>query len=324
MEITDDSRRENMHKLDGHNGFKQAFGSRKMTLGLSFPLEGYERSIPEMDMDTQIKRAKLAESEGFSALWARDIPLNDTISFGDAGQMYDPWIFLSYIAAHTEKIALGTGSVITTFRHPIDIAKSAVSLDRISKERLLLGLATGDRPIEFDAYKASLEEGGDLFREAFEVIKRLWAADDPEIFTQRLAMSKGDLLPKAALRDIPTFVTGNSGQDFEWIAENGDGWMTYPRALEMQEIFIRKWRGHTKTFKPLIQSIAIDLTEDPDFEPRQIHLGYRLGVNHLKKYLQQLEGIGVDHVIIGSKFSKRPVDEVIQEIGEEIVQGKAP
>lgn len=86
----------------------------------------------------------------------------------------------------------------------------------------------------------------------------------------------------------------------------------------------RKWRGHTKTFKPFIQSIAIELTEDPDFEPRQIHLGYRIGVNHLKNYLQQLEEIGVDHVIIGSKFSKRPVDEVIQEIGEEIIQGKTP
>lgn len=324
MKITDELRREIMNKFDGHKGFQKAFGTQEMTLGLSFPLEGYKKSIPEMDMDTQIKRAQLAEEQGFSALWARDIPLNDTVNFGDAGQMYDPWIFLTYIAAHTEEIALGTGSVITSFRHPINIAKSAASLDRISKERLLLGLATGDRPIEFDAYKMSREEAGDLFREAFKVIKRLWSLGEPEILTQRLAMDKGDLLPKAALRDIPTFVTGNSGQDFEWITENGDGWMTYPRALEMQEIFIQKWRGQTDTFKPFIQSIGIDLTEDPNFEPQQVHLGYRLGVNHLKTYLEQLDNISVDHVIIGSKFSRRPVDEVIQEIGEEIIQKKTP
>lgn len=324
MQITEKLRGRIMNKFDSHKGFQKAFGKKGMTLGLSFPLEGYKNSVPEMDMDTQIKRAKLAEAQGFSALWVRDIPLNDTVHFGDAGQMYDPWIFLSYIAAHTEDIALGTGSIITSFRHPINIAKSAVSLDRISKERLLLGLATGDRPIEFDAYKVSLEAGGDLFRETFKVIKKLWAANEPEIFTQRVAMNKGDLLPKAALRDIPAFVTGNSGQDFDWIAENGDGWMTYPRALEMQEIFIQKWRHKTEVFKPFIQSIAIDLSEDPDDEPQQIHLGYRLGINHLKKYLQQLEDIGVDHVIIGTKFSRRPVDEVIQEIGKEIIQKKTP
>lgn len=313
-----------MHKFDEHRGFRKAFGHGKMTLGLSFPLEGYKKSVPEMDMESQIKRAQLAEKFGFSALWARDIPLNDTVNFGDAGQMYDPWIFLSFIAAHTEEIALGTGSIITTLQHPINIAKSAASLDRISNERLLLGLATGDRPIEFDAYKVSREEGRDLFREAFEVTKKLWSTDEPDIFTQRVAMDKGDLLPKTKLRDIPTFVTGNSGQDFDWIAKNGDGWMTYPRAVEMQEIFIQKWRRQTETFKPFIQSIAIDLTEDPDFEPRQIHLGYRLGVNHLNSYLQQLEDVGVDHVMIGSKFSRRPFDEVIQEIGEEIIQKKTP
>ncbi len=100
--------------------------------------------------------------------------------------------------------------------------------------------------------------------------------------------------------------------------------MTYPRVIEMQEIFIQKWRDNTDDFKPFIQSIAIDLTEDPDTEPRQIHLGYRLGINHLKRYLQQLENIGVDHVIIGSKFSRRPFEEVIEEIGTEIIQKKTP
>src|SRR5690625_5604631 len=73
--------------------------------------------------------------------------------FGDVGQIYDPWVFLSYVAAHTERIALGTGSVITSFRHPLDVAKFASSVDLISDSRLLFGAATGDRPIEFTAYR---------------------------------------------------------------------------------------------------------------------------------------------------------------------------
>ena len=314
------TRRDMMHQFEQHRGFQKAFGQGKMTLGLAFPLEGYRKSVPEMDMEAQIRRARLAEDYGFAALWARDIPLNDTVNFGDAGQMYDPWIFQSYIAAHTSEIALGMGSIITTFRHPIDIAKSAASLDRISGERLLLGLATGDRPIEFDAYKVDKSEKAEIFRETLQVVRRLWKEDEPRISTRRMDMWTGDMLPKPALRNIPAFITGSSGQTHEWIAENGDGWMTYPRAEDMQEIFIRRWRKGSGTYKPFIQSLSLDLHEDPDHEPEHLHLGLRMGINHLRKHLQALEDLGVDHVMIGLKFSSRPVDEVIREIGEEILK----
>ncbi|MCD2138749.1 LLM class oxidoreductase [Salinicoccus halitifaciens] len=309
-----------MHKFKKHHGFNKVLKRGKMTLGLSFPLEDYRKSVPKMDLATQVERAKLAEEMGFAALWARDIPLNDTVNFGDAGQMYDPWIFQSYIAAHTEEIALGMGSIITTFRHPIDIAKSAASLDRISGERLLLGLATGDRPIEFDAYRVDKSRRAEIFRETFHVIKRLWHDDEPRISTEHVNIWTGDMLPKPALYDIPVFVTGSSSQTHEWIAENGDGWMTYPRARDMQEIFIGRWRQGSEVHKPFIQSLSLDLHEDPDYKPQQIHLGFRTGINYLKSYLQELEEMGVDHVMLGLKFSKRPVDEVIQEIGEEIIK----
>jgi alkanesulfonate monooxygenase SsuD/methylene tetrahydromethanopterin reductase-like flavin-dependent oxidoreductase (luciferase family) len=47
--------------------------------------------------------------------------------FGDAGQVFDPFAYLAYLAAHTERIALVTGSTVFPLRHPIDLAKAAAT-----------------------------------------------------------------------------------------------------------------------------------------------------------------------------------------------------
>src|SRR5699024_87584 len=123
-----------MIKFDKHHGYSRTFKENKLTLGIYFPLEAYESNIPEMDLTEQIKLAKMAEEADFASLFVRDVPLNDPM-FSDAGQMYDPWVFLSYIAAHTKNIALGTGSAITSFQNPLHLAKSAASFDKISNQR---------------------------------------------------------------------------------------------------------------------------------------------------------------------------------------------
>lgn len=120
-----------MSKFKLHKGYSRMFQENKLSLGLVFPLESYAGSTPIMDLGEQMKLAKQAEKLDFSSLFVRDIPLNDP-SFGDAGQIYDPWVFLGYVAAHTEKIALATGSIVTTLRHPLHVAKAAASLDQIS------------------------------------------------------------------------------------------------------------------------------------------------------------------------------------------------
>ena len=84
-------------------------------------------------------------------MWVRDVPLFDP-AFGDAGQVFDPFAYLAYLAAQTRHVALATGSAIFTLRHPIDLAKAAATLDCLSGGRLLLGIASGDRAVEFPAY----------------------------------------------------------------------------------------------------------------------------------------------------------------------------
>lgn len=150
-----------MEKFQNHRGYKRMYQENKLTLGLFFPIESYMSDVPEMNIEKQIKLAKRAEELKFAAVFARDVPLRDP-NFGDVGQMYDPFTYLGFIAAHTEKIALGTASIILTLRHPLHVAKAAASVDKLSGERLILGVATGDRPIEFPAFSVDANDRGTL------------------------------------------------------------------------------------------------------------------------------------------------------------------
>jgi luciferase-type oxidoreductase len=307
-----------MNRFVNHKGYSRMFQENHLTLGLFFPLESYEGSIPEMNIEKQIKLAKRAEELNFAALFVRDVPLHDPY-FGDVGQIYDPWVFLGYLAAHTNNIALGTASIILTLRHPLHVAKAAASVDKLSGERLVLGVATGDRPIEFPAFSVDPNERSPLFQESIMVMKKAWKETFPMIQSPRVHMLSGDVLPKPRLSDIPVLVTGHSSQSVEWIAENGDGWMYYPRNVKFQSELIKNWRSLTDEFKPFTQSLYVDLTDDPNHPPIPIHLGFRIGRNPLIEFIESLKIAGVNHVIINLKYGLRPVEEVIEELGEEVV-----
>lgn len=298
-----------------HRGYAAMFQQDEMTLGLFFPIEAYAGAVPEMDVDVQIATAKLAEATGFAALYFRDVPLN-VPSFGDVGHIYDPWVFMAYVMAHTSRIALATGSIVSTLRHPLHLAKAAASIDRLSGQRLVLGLATGDRPSEFAAFNTPVEEKGERFQEALAVMRQAWGEDYPRIATRQVNMQEGDLLPKPALGDIPVMVTGHARQSLAWIAAHGDGWLFYPQNIPQQAAVIRQWRAATPYFKPFAQSLYIDLAEDPDEAPSPIFLGLRTGHRFLTDYLVQLKSIGVNHVGLNLKYGRRPAHEVVQELGE--------
>lgn len=307
-----------MTNFDQHPGYSAMFKEGQLTLGLFFAIESYQGAIPEMDVASQVRIAKMAESHGFAALYFRDVPLH-VPSFGDVGHIYDPWVFMGHVGAHTSRIALATGSIITTLRHPLHVAKAAASVDRLSNQRLVLGLATGDRPTEFAAFNQSLDNRGELFREALAVMRTAWREDFPRVATPRVDLSGGDTLPKPALRDIPVLVTGNSRQSVAWIAQHADGWLHYPQNVDPQAVTIRQWRSLHQGFKPFAQSLYIDLAEDPNAAPMPIFLGFKSGHRFLVEYLGALRDIGVNHVGFNLKYGSRPAAEVVQELGEFVV-----
>lgn len=304
-----------------NRGYNSVFRPKRLSLGLIVPIENYNRS-PVPTMEHHIERVQLAEALGFSAIWLRDVPFN-VPSFGDAGQTFDPFVYLGFLAANTSNIALATGSIILPLRHPAHIAKAAATADVLSGGRLILGIASGDRPEEYPALNMSFDDRGKRFRESFEYIQRMW--EESPVFDNDYGSSYGrmDMLPKPVSGRLPLMITGGSQQSPNWLASNGDGWVTYPRNVEAQESVISSWRKRADElnapYKPVSQSLYIDLLEDEQAAPQAIHLGFRSGVNYLRDYLKSLEEVGVNHVAINLRFNQANIESTLQRLSDGIL-----
>ena len=291
----------------------------ELSFGIVFPIESYEGSVPKMENQEQL--ARLAESVGFKSLWFRDVPLHDP-NFGDTGQMYDPFVYMAHIMNQTENIILGTGSIILPLRHPIHTMKSIQSLQRLSNGRIIIGVASGDRPVEYPAFNQDLNNRYELFRESFHYMKAL-SGDFPVHHSKSYGSinGNGDLLPKAPT--TPFLVTGHSGQTMDWIAEHSDGWIYYPRGSHMLGVNMEEWQKSLNkfgyTWKPYSQSLYIDLVIDRKIEPSGIHLGFRSNVDFLIQHLESIRTMGVNHVVFNLKFSQLPVEQTLEILGEKVI-----
>ncbi|WP_342051018.1 MULTISPECIES: LLM class oxidoreductase [unclassified Cupriavidus] len=304
-----------------HRGFERAFSPGTLSLGLFFPIEAFEGDRPTML--NQVALVKRAEAAGFAALWFRDVPLRDP-SFGDVGQVFDPWVYMGFIAAHTSNIALGTASIVLPLRNPLHTAKAVASVDQLSHGRLLLGVASGDRPVEFPAFNIDPEKRADIFRERIAVIRQVQRTSFEPVRWSEGELIGADLIPKPTTNEIPLFVTGHSRQSLDWIARHSCGWITYPRPPHLQRTSIDKWRQEViaqsgSVYKPFMQSLYVDLDASPTAAPSPIHLGFRLGRSHLIDLLDVLQAIGVDHVILNLKYGGRGAAEVVEELGTHVV-----
>ncbi|NNC82557.1 MAG: TIGR03571 family LLM class oxidoreductase, partial [Flavobacteriales bacterium] len=224
-----------------NKGYNSVFRPNEMSLGLVVPIEYYPvAKLPTMG--DHLQKVQLAEKLGFKAIWLRDIPLN-VPAFGDVGQMYDPLTYLAYMAGQTSEIALGVASIALPLHHPVHIAKQAATVDQLSDGRLILGVASGDRPDEYPAMGIDFESRGERFREAFQYV-RAAGEDFPTLETTHFGNLDGtvDVLPKPIGKKIPMLLTGHSRQSIDWNAAHGDGWMYYLRNPKMQANTIADWR----------------------------------------------------------------------------------
>jgi luciferase-type oxidoreductase len=301
-------------------GFRRMFARDQLTLGLFFAIDNYDGDLP--DMSRQVELARRADELGFAALWTLDVPLRDP-SFGDVGQIYDPWVWLGLITGATRNITLATGSIVFPLSHPITLAKAAASVDQLSGGRLFLGIASGDRAVEFPAFGLDIDKRGDVFRESLGYFNRLLYESFPEIDSPLGKLAKADLIPKARFNRIPVGITGHCRQDPPWIAANCDAWIMYSNSPNTQSIVMQTWRDAVAQsgadFKPFVQPLQVDLSDNPNEDLEPIRSGYRLGRSLLIELLERLRAVGVNHVALNFKRGQRPAAEVMEEIGQEVL-----
>ncbi|AZH25673.1 LLM class oxidoreductase [Haloplanus aerogenes] len=280
------------HETDG---YRRLFDGSGLSFGVSFPLTGEREATPVVE--DELRLARHAESVGFDGLWVRDVPTYWP-RFGDAGGAFDTWPLLSYLAAETEEIALGTASVVLTLRHPIHVAKAAATVDRLSDGRLVLGVASGDRDPEYPAFGVDPDERGQLVRESVDALRTLWREDYPTLDGSWGQLDgELDVLPKPTTDTLPLLPTGHARQSIEWIAEHGDGWLFYHLPDDTLQTYLDEWRALAGD-KPFVIAVRVELVDDPTADPEHLHLGYRAGVDWFRTYFRRLEEYGLDHVIV--------------------------
>jgi luciferase-type oxidoreductase len=269
----------------------------------------------EPDMQHHAQLAKFADELGFRALWVRDVPLYDP-SFGDAAQVYEAFTYLGYLAGITSNILLGTAAVVLPLREPVLTLKSAATVARLSSDRLLLGVASGDRPVEYPIFGKDYAQRGQAFRAQIEMARDWGVSSLPQGIR---------LIPKPA-QPFPLLVAGLAQQNPQWIGQHMDGWLAYPGTPEDHAHRVAMWREVAGPDKPYISFIHLDLCDDPDAPIRRHRFGATVGRNGLIAELMAMQDAGVDHIGLHFRRNRRPLTETLQEIGEYVLpvfQGSA-
>lgn len=302
-----------MSKIENHEGFKRTFKNHKLTLGLSLPFDSKNKE--HIDFNEQVKFAQQAERLGFTSLFVRDNPLYSP-HLGPVTENYDPFVFLTYLSAFTSKIALGTSSIVATLRHPIHLAKSAASLDLISNQRLLLGMATGDRAFEFPAFKVDESALTERYQTTIQSLRALWQSHSPNISNSIFELYEDSglqVLPKH--RTIPMFGTGYSRQSMSWLQQHMDGWLFYAQPFQDQKKLVEAWHSGTDRFKPFMNILMIDLSQNPNETVKPIKGGFRTGRKNLLQILKAYESINTNHIILRFTNNDRDIEALIEEVG---------
>jgi luciferase-type oxidoreductase len=311
---------------------KLAPADGRLTIGLELPLDndwgparqharnanGLPFGVPDLTEHTRL--AQLADRLGFAALWLRDVPLYDPVQFGDAGTVFETFTHLGHLAAITRHAVLGTGAIALPLREPLLVAKAAATVDVLSGGRMLLGLASGDRPVEYPLFARDFHTRGEAFRDGVERLRAAWRHGPLELPAVDLGTDRQlEVLPKPVHPEgIPIAVAGGAQQTRDWIAAQADASLNYPRGLDALRVKTRQWRQLAGD-KPYLTPMVLTLQDDPDALARPIRLGLSTGRNALIEHLDEMAGLGVAHVSFNLRPNDRPVDELLHELAEEVL-----
>jgi probable F420-dependent oxidoreductase len=178
-----------------------------MRIGVHLPHVG-RKAGPEA-----IRRAAIqAEELGFADVWSSEhIILPRGAPYPPSALFYDPVLTLTWAAAFTKRIGLGTSVLVLPMRHPLPLAKELATLQNLSEGRLILGAGVGWFEAEFAALGVPFRERGRRMDEGIAMMRAVWS-EDPVSFRSRHIPAVIDdmrMLPQP-VKPIPIWIGGSS------------------------------------------------------------------------------------------------------------------
>ena len=194
---------------------------------------------PAADPEVVSVTAQTAEQVGFHSLWAPEhVVLLDQYSskypYSADGRMpmpttqvdiLDPFTALTFAAAQTKTIRLGTGICLVPERNPVVTAKEVASLDKLSGGRFDFGIGVGWLAEEFTAVGVPWERRAARTREYIKVMKMLWTEEESEFEGEFCSFPKVRSYPKPVQNPHPPIIFGGESKPaLKRVGEVGDGW----------------------------------------------------------------------------------------------------
>jgi probable F420-dependent oxidoreductase len=185
--------------------------------------------------------ARAAEAAGFESLWCGEhVVLPDPQAppspMAPQDRILDPLVALTFLAAHTERVRLGTGIIIVPQRNPVVLAKELASLDVLANGRLIFGIGVGYLEPEFRAIGAPFEQRGAVTDEYVEAMQALWTQDRPAYKGRFAAFDKVQAHPQPTQRGGPPIVVGGrTAAAFRRAVTRGHGWYGFGLDVEGAE-----------------------------------------------------------------------------------------
>ena len=181
-----------------------------------------------------------AEERGFDSLLLPEhthIPKSRRTPYPGGGELpkeyshtHDPFVALSFAAAVTKKILLGTGICLIPQRDPIVTAKCVASLDQLSGGRFIFGIGGGWNVDEMQNHGAHYETRFKLMRERILAMKALWTQEEAAFHGQMVNFDPVWMYPKPLQRPHPPILLGGgSDHTLKRVVEFCDGWMPIAR-----------------------------------------------------------------------------------------------
>ena len=205
-----------------------------MKVGLVLPQAGQQAT-----RENVIQMAKNAESEGFDSLWVFERllwPINPQTPYVATPDgslpieyqiMLDPLETLTYVAANTNKIALGTSVMDMLFHNPVILARRFATLDILSEGRSIAGFGIGWSKDEYQASNIPFQNRGKRADEFIQVLKRIWTDDVVEFKGKYYSIPASKIGPKPIQKPHPpVYLGGFSPNTFSRIVNyDTNGWL---------------------------------------------------------------------------------------------------
>lgn len=290
-----------------------------MKIGITLPQMGLDAS-PSAIMSI----AQEAERLDFASVWVGERLLRPRqfVAYGGRGGSipdfqkisYEPLETLTYVAAKTERIQLGTSVINAFFQIPVVLARRLATLDQFSAGRVIAGIGQGWMKEEFDTANVSFQRRGNGLEDYMGALRAVWGPDPVHYEGRFYHIVESDIGPKPLQPGgPPVLFAANSQVTLERAARLADGlnpvlqsWETAEMlAREFPEMVRRAGRDPLHTFIVARVNNGVRTQALPD--PRPPLVG---SLEQIHEDMQRLEDLGIRHVFYDLSFM--PVNEQFQ------------